>query len=282
MSFRTRYAPSPTGRLHLGNLYSALLCFQAAEETGGTCLLRIEDIDFHRCSTAHEEQIYADLHWLGCHWPSPVRRQSDHFADYAAALEELRAQDLVYPCFCSRKEIRAEIAAMSRAPHGAEGPLYPGTCRHLSPAVRNRRISAGYPHAWRLDTARAMAQVGALSFTDARHGTIAARPDEQLGDAVLARKDIATSYHLAVVVDDGLQEISHIIRGEDLLPATHLHILLQKLLKLPQPHYHHHRLIADPETGKRLAKRYEPESLDSYKARGLTPEEMRTLLLKLA
>jgi glutamyl-Q tRNA(Asp) synthetase len=266
----TRFAPSPTGYLHLGNAASALWCWRNAEEAGGTCLLRIEDIDLSRCRAEYETALYEDLRWLGLSWPEPVRRQSGHMADYAAVLARLRSDGLAYPCFCSRKD----IAAAASAPHGPDGPLYPGTCRSLSEAERAERIAKGLPHAFRLDCAEAMRRAGPLSFSDRDRGEIEARPDLLLGDAVLGRKDVPTSYHLSVVSDDALQGVTLVTRGADLLDAAHLHVLLQAVLGLPKPGYHHHPLVMD-ETGKRLAKRDRPHSLAQLREAGETPENIR-------
>lgn len=271
----TRFAPSPSGRMHLGHAHAALFAARAAGAPGGRFLLRIEDIDRGRCSRAFEAAIYEDLAWLGLRWEMPVRRQSDHLADYAAALARLRERGLLYPCFCTRKEIRAEIAEAARAPHGPDGPLYPGTCRALDPATRARRLAAGRPHALRLDVAKAMAASGPLTWRDRGRGDLAARAGLH-GDVVLARKDIATSYHLAVTLDDARQGVTLVTRGEDLLPATHVHRLLQALLDLPVPEWHHHGLLAD-ERGARLAKRHAALSLAALRAAGKSPAEVRAL-----
>jgi len=269
----TRFAPSPSGRLHLGHAHSALFTARAA--AGGRFLLRIEDIDLGRCRPEHEAGILEDLAWLGLTWETPVRRQSEHFADYRAALDRLRGEGLVYPCFCTRREIAAEIARAGSAPHGPDGPLYPGTCRRRSEDERAERLAAGEPHAWRLDLAEASRRTGPLTWHDLGAGEQAARP-ELLGDAVLARKEVPTSYHLAVTVDDALQEIGLVTRGQDLFHATHLHRLLQALLGLPVPRWHHHALLSDAE-GKRLAKRHDALSLAALRAAGRSPAEVRAL-----
>lgn len=254
----TRFAPSPTGRLHLGHAWSALLGHDVARAGGGRFLLRIEDIDAGRCREDFVAGIEQDLVWLGLGWDGPVRRQSRHLADYAEALERLRRDGLVYPCFCTRKDI-AESAA---APHGPDGPAYPGTCRGILVPDLSR------PHAWRLDMAKAAARAGPLAWTD--HGcTIAADP-LPFGDVVLARKDVAVSYHLAVAVDDALQRITDVVRGVDLFAATHVHRLLQALLGLPTPAYRHHPLLTGPD-GRRLAKRDKAETLESLRAAGADP-----------
>ncbi len=272
----TRFAPSPTGWLHLGHAMAALVAWEEAQRTGGTFLLRIEDIDRTRCRAEFEAGIIDDLRWLGLRWPEPVRRQSEHLDDYAAALDRLRRLDLLYPCFCTRAEIQREVAAMASAPHGPEGPPYPGMCRALDPAERQRRLAARVDHAWRIDVTRAMALTGPLTWTDRRFGCQAARP-EVLGDVVLARKDIGTSYHLAVVVDDAAQGVTLVTRGEDLLPCTHLHRLLQSLLDLPVPQWIHHPLVCDA-AGRRLAKRDQASTLHYLRDQGLTPAAIREQL----
>lgn len=269
----TRFAPSPSGRLHLGHAHSALFAVRAA--AGGRFLLRIEDIDPGRCRPEHEAGILEDLAWLGLAWEEPVRRQSEHLADYAAALDRLREAGLVYPCFCTRREIAEEIARAGSAPHGPDGPLYPGTCRRRSAAERNERLAAGEAHAWRLDLAEAQRRAGPLTWHDLGAGEQAARP-ELLGDAVLARKEVPTSYHLAVTLDDALQEVGLVTRGQDLFHATHLHRLLQALLALPVPRWHHHGLLSDAE-GRRLAKRHDALSLAALRAAGRSPAEVRAL-----
>jgi len=276
----TRFAPSPTGLLHLGHAFAALFADEAARAMGGRFLLRIEDIDTARARPEFERAIDEDLAWLGLSWERPVRRQSEHFADYRSALDALKQRDLLYPCFCTRKEIAAEIAASAAAPQGPDGPLYPGTCRHLDPAERGRRLAAGDDHAWRLDVARAASAGGTLTFEESgdvpERGLIVARP-AIFGDVVLARKDTPASYHLAVVVDDASQGVTLVTRGLDLLPATHLHRLLQALLGLPVPRYRHHRLITDA-AGRRLAKRDQATALRTLRENGVRPEEIRTQL----
>lgn len=275
--FITRFAPSPTGRLHTGHAFSALLAFTAAQAAGGRLVLRIEDIDPGRCREEFVEGICEDLAWLGIVWEQPVRRQSEHIADYRAALARLDGMGLLYPCICTRKEIVAEIARSPSAPHGAEGPLYPGNCKRRPAAAIARAIAQGAPHALRLDVTRGAARAGDLAFTDDRFGTMPARPG-LLGDVVLARKDVPASYHLAVVVDDALQGVSHVIRGEDLLDSTHIHRLLQALLDLPVPRYRHHRLLLDA-AGRRLAKRDGASSLAELRAAGHDPQALRRELL---
>lgn len=258
----TRFAPSPTGRLHLGHAYSAVLAHDLARASGGRFLLRIEDIDGTRSRPEHVDAILADLHWLGLEWDGPVLFQSTREDAYAAALARLRTMGLLYPCFCTR----AEIAASQSAPHGPE-PVYPGTCRALPEAKRAARITAGVPHAWRLDMARAVAAADTdLKWTDAIAGPVRANPLAQ-GDVVLARKDALASYHLAVTVDDAAQGVTHVVRGADLFAATDVHRLLQALLGLPTPLYHHHALLVGPD-GQRLAKRNDAPTLESVRLRG--------------
>ncbi|MFO1483581.1 MAG: tRNA glutamyl-Q(34) synthetase GluQRS [Verrucomicrobiaceae bacterium] len=271
----TRFAPSPTGWLHLGHAYAALFAHEKAD--GGRFLIRIEDIDGTRTRPEYEEAIFEDLEWLGLNWETPVRRQSDHFDDYRAALAKLEALGVLYPCFCTRKEIQEEIARAGNAPQGPDGPLYPGTCRSRDAAERAERIAKGEPYALRLDVTKAMQGVGELTWKDRVHGVFAAQP-ALFGDVVLARKETPASYHLSVVVDDALQGITLVTRGEDLLPASHLHRLLQELLGLPVPEWQHHRLITD-ETGKRLAKRDDARSLRSLRAAGWTPEQVKAAVL---
>jgi len=267
----TRFAPSPTGYLHLGHAYAALFARAAARKSGGRFLLRIEDIDRTRCKPEFERAIVEDLIWLGVEWDGPVRRQSDHFADYRAALERLKAMDLIYPCFCTRSDIAAAIDA----PHGPEGPIYPGTCRRLSPDERSARVETGAPYALRLDTQKALTRTGPLAWTDLDAGVVAARP-AQFGDVVLARKDTPTSYHLSVTVDDHLQGVTLVTRGEDLRAATHVHRLLQALLGLDPPAYRFHKLLTD-QTGRRLAKRDRAQTLRSLREDGKSPAEVRAL-----
>jgi glutamyl-Q tRNA(Asp) synthetase len=264
MSIVTRFAPSPTGFLHLGHAFAARFAWRRAPER---FLLRLEDIDATRCRPEFSAATLEDLAWLGLHWHGEVRVQSEHLPDYAAALAALETQGLLYPCFCTRRE----IAAAQAAPHGAE-PVYPGTCRHLPPGERVRKIADGMPYALRLDSARAIAASGALRFFEEGNGWVEARP-ERLGDVVLARKEMPTSYHLCAVHDDALQGVTLVTRGEDLAEATHLHVLLQHVLRLPTPRYAHHRLITD-SAGRRLAKRDAAASLRSLRAAGVTPAQI--------
>lgn len=274
-SFRTRFAPSPTGRLHLGHAYSALTAHDLARAQGGSFLLRFEDIDHGRVRDEYYAGIEEDLAWLGVDWDGDPVRQSQRTETYAAAIERLRGEGLVYPCFCTRKEIAAEIAASASAPHGVDGPFYPGTCRGLERVEAERRM-ADESFAWRLDMDEAVKRTGHLSWHDSEAGRIDARPDLH-GDVVLTRKDAPASYHLAVTVDDAAQGISDIVRGNDLVAATDVQRLLQALLDLPVPHYHHHRLITD-EHGKRLAKRDDPRSLAALRAAGIAPDAITSAL----
>jgi glutamyl-Q tRNA(Asp) synthetase len=269
----TRFAPSPTGLLHLGHAVSALTGWTAARRAGGRFLLRVEDIDAQRCRPAFEAAIYEDLAWLGLDWERPVRRQSEHMADYRSALQRLEALAVIYPCFCSRKEIEAEIAAAAHAPHGPEGSLYPGTCRGLPPAAREERIDRGDAYALRIDAAKAAEIAGPLTWQEQARGQIEVDP-LLLGDAVLARKDVATSYHLAVTVDDGIQGVTLVTRGQDLFHATHLHRLLQALLGLSEPAYRHHPLLKN-EQGVRLSKRDGALALRQMRTDGFSPAEVR-------
>ncbi len=267
----SRFAPSPTGRLHLGHACSAMHAHDLARAAGGRFLLRIEDIDPGRCREEFVAGIMEDLAWLGLCWDGPVVRQSARMPRYAQALERLEADGLVYPCFCTRADIAREIAASAAAPHGPEGVPYPGTCRALLPAERAAR-RAREPHALRLDMARAIGRVGALHFLDVGAGRVAvdAAP---FGDVVLARKDAPVAYHLAVVVDDAAQGVTDVVRGVDLFAATHVHRVLQALLGLPAPVYHHHPLILDAG-GRRLAKRDRAATLADLRARGDDPRAL--------
>ncbi|HEY5795214.1 MAG TPA: tRNA glutamyl-Q(34) synthetase GluQRS [Bosea sp. (in: a-proteobacteria)] len=282
-----RFAPSPNGRLHLGHALSALTNERFATRMGGRLLLRIEDIDRERCTPELERALREDLDWLGIGFDLQVRRQSEHFDDYAAALDDLRRRDLVYPCFCSRQQVRLAVAAQQATsgkawpadPDGA--PLYPGTCRVLGRAEAQARIAAGEPHVLRLDMGRALAVAGRemsyVVFDEAgQRGAVQAQP-ERWGDVVLARKDVPTSYHLSVVIDDSLQGVTHVVRGKDLEAATDIHALLQRLLGLPTPLYHFHALLTD-EAGRKLAKSRQSESLADLRAQGATAEALRRRL----
>jgi glutamyl-Q tRNA(Asp) synthetase len=274
----SRFAPSPTGRLHLGHGFSALCAHDLARAGNGRFLLRIEDIDPTRCRPEHVAGILEDLRWLGLGWDGDVVFQSERLPLYAEALDRLKALGLVYPCFCTRARIAAEIAASAAAPHGPDGALYPGICRDLPAQERADRIAAGEPHAWRLDVARAAALAGPLTWHDAQAGKVAATPEIH-GDVVLARKDAPTSYHLAVTVDDAAQGVTDVVRGQDLFAATHVHRLLQALLALPTPRYHHHALLTD-DKGDRLAKRAGSPTLASMRAEGVDVGELVARLRK--
>ena len=285
----TRFAPSPTGLLHVGHAHAALFAEKAAraglpspkrslgfaQAGGGHMILRIEDIDAGRCRPEFETAMTQDLAWLGLAWEEPVRRQSEHMDDYAGALARLDGLGLLYPCFCTRREVAAEIARAGHAPHGPDGPLYPGTCRALAPEVRDEKQAAGTAFALRLDTEKATAMAGPLEWHDGRAGTVAAEP-RLFGDVVLARKDTPTSYHLAVTLDDHLQGVTLVTRGEDLFTATHLHRLLQSLLGLDVPGYHHHPMLTNA-AGQRLAKRDGSLTLRALRDAGKASAEVRRM-----
>jgi glutamyl-Q tRNA(Asp) synthetase len=276
-----RFAPSPNGLLHLGHAYSALLNFELAKEHGGRFLLRIEDIDRVRCKPEFEAAIKEDLAWLGLAWEEPVRRQSEHFAAYAARLDELAGHGLVYPCFCTRGEIARAVATRNDWPRDPDGgPLYCGACKSLSAEARSARIAAGKPAAWRLDVAAALDRAGGLTWHE-QDGDGLPRDVEARaalwGDAVVRRRDVPTSYHLAVVVDDALQGITEVVRGSDLYEATSLQRLLQTLLGLPAPKYRHHRLILD-KNGQKLSKSLQAASLRSMREAGVTARAIRRQL----
>ncbi|WP_137930594.1 tRNA glutamyl-Q(34) synthetase GluQRS [Mesorhizobium comanense] len=283
-----RFAPSPNGDLHLGHAYSALLNKKLADVHGGRTLLRIEDIDTTRCTPQFEAGMLADLEWLGFGWEQPVRRQSEHFAQYGAVLDRLIREELVYPAFMSRGEIRAFIADSEKRgrdwPRDPDGvPLYPPADKALPMKERKQRIADNAPFAWRLDVAAATARTGKdlawSEFTDetlsATH-PVEARPQDW-GDVIVARRDIPTSYHLAVVVDDALQRISHVVRGQDLFSATSVQRLLQQLLGLPQPAYFHHRLILGPD-GRKLSKSLRDTGLAALRDAGASPEDVRRMV----
>ena len=276
-----RFAPSPNGRLHLGHALSALTNERFARSCGGRLLLRIEDIDTTRCRPEFVDGIREDLDWLGLHFDGEPRRQSEHFDDYRAALGRLRGMGVLYPCFCSRQDIRkaAEAVAAPVDPDGAQ--LYPGTCRALDPGQAWARVAAGEPHVLRLALEPALAQAGGglayRRFDEAGRETPVAAEPARWGDVVLARKDTPTSYHLAVVVDDALQGVSHVVRGRDLEAATDIHVLLQRLLGLPTPLYHFHALLKD-EDGRKLAKSRQSRSLAAWREAGATPAQIREKL----
>jgi len=281
-----RFAPSPNGFLHLGHARSALLNFDLARQSGGRMLLRIEDIDITRCRPEYEQAIYDDLAWLGIEWEQPVRRQSEHLPLYREAVERLTREGLIYPAFESRADIARMVAEKDKSgpwPRDPDGaPLYPGTGKHLTEAERMQRLRAGTPYALRLDMEAAVARAGLLSWTeegagpDGETGNVPAQP-EQWGDVILARKDTPTSYHLSVVIDDALQGITYVVRGQDLFRATGVHRLLQQLLGLPQPVYRHHALVLD-EAGQKLSKSTRSTALRELRAGGMAPDEVRRLV----
>ncbi|MBS3647979.1 tRNA glutamyl-Q(34) synthetase GluQRS [Pseudaminobacter sp. 19-2017] len=282
-----RFAPSPNGLLHLGHAYSALVDQHFAERLGGRLLLRLEDIDAARCTPEYEAAIFRDLAWLGIGWENPVRRQSDHFGEYEAALNRLRKEELVYPASMSRGEVRAFIADRETAgenwPRDPDGvPLYPGSDRRLSGRKRAELLAEGIPFAWRLDMAAALERVGAkLSWSElsgadlSASSCIEARPQDW-GDVILARRDVPTSYHLSVVLDDALQGVTHVVRGMDLYAATAVHRVLQELLDLPAPGYRHHRLILGPD-GRKLSKSFQDTGIAALREQGATPEAVRRM-----
>jgi glutamyl-Q tRNA(Asp) synthetase len=281
-----RFAPSPNGFLHLGHAYSALLNHDRARELGGRLLLRIEDIDTVRCRPEYEEAIYEDLRWLGITWQQPARRQSEHFADYAAAIAELESQGLVYPSFESRGELSALVAELDRQggwPRDPDGvPIYPGRARKMSATERERRRAAGEPFALRLAMDRAVARAGVLTWAETgagphgQTGLVTAAP-QMWGDVVLARKEAPTSYHLSAVLDDALQGVTDVMRGQDLFWSTSIHRLLQKLLGLPEPAYQHHMLILDAD-GQKLSKSTQATGLHELRAGGATALDIRRMV----
>jgi glutamyl-Q tRNA(Asp) synthetase len=281
-----RFAPSPNGYLHLGHAYSALLNYDRTRELGGRLLLRIEDIDTTRCRPEYEEAIYEDLRWLGIPWQQPARRQSEHFADYAAAIAEFESQGLVYPSFESRGELTALVAELDRQggwPRDPDGvPIYPGRARKMSATERARRREAGEPFALRLAMDRAVARAGVLTWTETgagprgQTGLVTAAP-QMWGDVVLARKEALTSYHLSAVLDDALQGVTDVMRGQDLFWSTSIHRLLQKLLGLPEPAYHHHKLILDAD-GQKLSKSTQATGLRELRAGGATALDIRRMV----
>ena len=265
----TRFAPSPTGKLHLGHAYAAKVAYDLAKMSGSHFLVRFEDIDHTRVRPEYYGEILEDLDWLGFHWEEEPWRQIDRISRYQEALEALKELNVAYPCYCTRREIETELANLAHAPQGPEGPLYPGSCRGL------KHPPGGREPAWRLDTSVAAQIVGDLTFHDKIHGTIRVDP-ALLGDVILARKDIGTSYHLAVVVDDSAQKITHVTRGEDLLPSTHVHRVLQSLLGLAEPKYLHHALLTD-QYGKRLAKRDDALSIATLREKGVSAGQVKKM-----
>jgi glutamyl-Q tRNA(Asp) synthetase len=274
MSVVTRFAPSPTGFLHLGHVHAALTAFRCAREAGGRFLLRIEDIDPTRCQPRYATAIEEDLLWLGLQWDGAVRVQSAHLPAYRAVLDALAARGIVYPCFCTRADIAREIGRSAAAPHAPDGnPIYPGICRALPETARAERLASGTPHALRLDMEMALRSgPGGLTFTEMNEGEIVCDP-ASFGDVVLARKDAPASYHLCVTHDDAVQGVTLVTRGIDLKPATHLHRLLQALMGWPTPNYAHHRLLTDAD-GRRLAKRDAAATLRALRDRGVSPAEV--------
>src|SRR3989449_5248699 len=281
-----RFAPSPNGYLHLGHAYSALLNFDLARASGGRFLLRIEDIDATRCRPEFEAAIYEDLAWLGISWETPVRRQSEHFANYRDALEKLAGLGLIYPSLEGRAQI-ARLAAQREGeapwPRDPDGvPLYPGAAKSLPPDQRARLIGQGAPYALRLDMAAALARAGEMRWTehgegpDGETGSVTARP-EAWGDVILARKETPTSYHLSVVIDDVLQGVTDVVRGQDLFWSTSVHLLLQQLLGIPQPAYRHHRLVAD-SSGQKLSKSTAATGLRELRGQGASPADIRRMV----
>lgn len=268
----SRFAPSPTGFLHFGHAVSAIHA-----QRSGDMLLRIEDIDLTRCRPEFEQAIFEDLAWLGIEYPTPVMRQSERFLDYHNVLQELEAADLLYPCFCTRAEIRREVEAATNAPHGPDGPVYPGTCRSLSVLERTERRMMRESYALRLDMNEAVRRFPGLTWTDESAGKVIATP-EVFGDVVLARKETPASYHLCVTIDDAEQGVDLVARGMDLFESTHVHRLLQAILGLPVPRYSHHPLVMG-EDGKKLSKRDGAETLRAMRERGEEPGEIRNRIL---
>lgn len=278
MTFTTRFAPSPTGPLHLGHAYSALLAHDMARAAHGRFLLRIDDLDQTRARPQWEQQIYDDLAWLGITWDGPVRRQSEHFEDYAKTLDQLSTLGLTFECRCSRRDIHAAANAPQEgtAEFGPDGRIYPGTCRDL-------HLDCDTTTCTRLNIQKASTQALPAAFIETGpqhfgiHQLTASALNTQVGDVVLARRDMSASYHLSVVIDDAASNITHVIRGADLFEATQIHLLLQSLLKLPTPEFHHHTLIRD-SSGKRLAKRDDARAISKYRTDGATPADIRRLI----
>lgn len=279
----TRFAPSPTGYLHLGHVRSALEGWCAARRDSGRFLLRLEDIDRTRCRDKFAAAIIEDLAWLGLGWDGPVRKQSEHFDDYRIALDRLGAMGVLYPCFCTRREIQAEIARAGGAPHGPAGPPYPGTCRRISAEAAAAKAHSGIDYALRLNLARALALTGALDWLEEGGAAPHAREADAapLGDVVLARREFPASYHLAVTIDDAVQGVTLVTRGEDLATATHIHRVLQALLGLPTPRYRHHELLTDT-AGRRLSKRDGALTIRSMRQKGMSPADVIALAIRSA
>ena len=277
-SNNTRFAPSPTGHMHLGHVFSALFSYEAAKKLGGKFILRIEDIDSQRSSKVFEESIYEDLEWLQIKYSKDIRHQDEHMDDYKGAIKELQKLDMVYPCFCSRSDIKAEIMRAGHAPHEDEASIYPGTCRRLSEDERIEKISTETSFAWRLNIRAAAKKLGNLVWSDLRLGKHTV-PVGTIGDVVLARKDVPTSYHLSATLDDHIQRIGLVTRGEDLVGATHVHKIIQSLLELKSPIYLHHPLILDSK-GVRLSKRTRAQTVKSLKTSGLKRDDVIDLFGK--
>ena len=277
-SNNTRFAPSPTGHMHLGHVFSALFSYEAAKKLGGKFILRIEDIDSQRSSKVFEESIYEDLEWLQIKYSTDIRYQADHMDDYKGAIKELQKLDMVYPCFCSRSDIKAEIMRAGNAPHEEETSIYPGTCRRLSKEEQIKKIAIGTSFAWRLNIRAAAKKLGNLVWRDLRLGKHTV-PVGTMGDVVLARKDVPTSYHLSATLDDHIQRIGLVTRGEDLVSATHVHKIIQSLLELKSPIYLHHPLILDSK-GVRLSKRTRAQTVKSLKTSGLKRNDVIDLFGK--
>lgn len=273
----TRFAPSPTGYLHLGHALAAWVAYDLAQRHGGKMLLRFEDIDVTRVRPEFYDAIEEDLSWLGITWTGVPWRQLERTDDYQTALEQLRSLGVLYPCFCTRKEITVMASAPQRD-DGLEGVVYPGICRHRTIDQQQQRIEQGERWAWRLDAEKAARLCGPLRWIDHRFGEMTLEP-QYLGDVVIARKDIGVAYHLAVVVDDAAQGVTWVTRGEDLLASTHVHVMLQHLLGLSQPHYWHHPLVCD-EQGKRLAKRNDALSLRCLREAGVSAKEVIERIMK--
>jgi len=277
-SNNTRFAPSPTGHMHLGHVFSALFSYEASKKLGGKFILRIEDIDSQRSSKVFEESIYEDLEWLQIKYSTDIRYQAEHMDDYKGAIKELQKLDMVYPCFCSRSDIKAEIMRAGNAPHEEETSIYPGTCRRLSKEERIEKIAIGTSFAWRLNIRAAAKKLGNLVWSDLRLGKHTV-PVGTMGDVVLARKDVPTSYHLSATLDDHIQRIGLVTRGEDLVSATHVHKIIQSLLELKSPIYLHHPLILDSK-GVRLSKRTRAQTIKSLKTSGLKRNDVIDLFGK--
>ena len=273
MAVVTRFAPSPTGFLHLGHVHAAWIAWHSARQAAGRFLVRLEDIDPARCRPAFAAAALEDLAWLGLHWDGEVRVQSAHFSAFQGVLEGLEERRLVYPCFCSRAAVAREVAAAGAAPHGAEGPVYPGTCRGMPDRQRVERLGRGDPHAWRLDMAAALRSVDGAALGFREHGAWVAADPSRFGDVVLGRRDVPASFHLCVAHDDAAQGVTLVTRAEDLLPATHLHVLLQRLMGWNTPDYAHHRLIAGTD-GSRLSKRGRAAAVRDLRAGGVSAAEV--------